>query len=279
MKRTILLVDDDEGLRESLERSVRRKGHEVQCASRVAGALERLRSEKIDLVLLDMKLPDGSGLDVLTQARSLDPEILVVVMTAYPDVKTAVRAMKEGAADFLVKPFDLEELHRVVSRALETRELRFRLRRLERECANREETSEILGESRTMDLLRGEIARVAPTATPVLVLGETGTGKELVADSIHRLSDRREGPLVKVNCSAFSEQILESELFGHERGAFTDAREARAGLFEMTDGGTLFLDEISEMKLALQAKLLRAIEGHSFRRVGGSREIRTDVRV
>ena len=279
MKIHMLIVEDDTGLRDSLEKSFRRRHDKVVTASTVADALRMLKESKIDLVLLDHRLPDGSGLEVLTAARDMDEETAVVMMTAFPEVKTAVHAMKEGARDFIVKPFELEELHLTVERAIEARELRRDVRRLERERRSREDITEILGESHTIEQVRSQIQKVAAADTPVLVVGETGTGKELVADSTHRLSPRFQGPLVKVNCSAFSEQILESELFGHEKGAFTDAREARAGLFEMADGGTLFLDEISEMKPGLQAKLLRVVEGQPFYRVGGQREVRTDVRV
>ncbi|MBP90288.1 MAG: hypothetical protein CMJ64_26885 [Planctomycetaceae bacterium] len=279
MKINILIVEDDSGLQSSLKKSFLRRDHAVSCASTVTEALEMLHGRKLDLVLLDNRLPDGSGLDVLTAVRDLDQEIAVIMMTAFPELKTAVRAMRDGARDFIVKPFELEELHLTVERAIEARELRRDVTRLERESRRRGEIAEILGESKAIDQVRDQIHLVAGADTPVLVIGQTGTGKELVADSLHRLSSRAKRPLVKVNCSAFSEQILESELFGHEKGAFTDAGEARAGVFEMADGGSLFLDEISEMKLGLQAKLLRIVEGHAFYRVGGQREVRTNVRV
>lgn len=278
-KLTTLIVEDDEGLRPALERSLRRWGHEVHGVSRVSQALPLLRERCFDLVLLDLRLPDGSGLDALAAARNLDQEIVVIVMTAFPELKTAVRAMREGARDFVVKPFGLDELHLAVDRAIEDRELRRKLQCLERERRTREDITEILGESPAIGRVRDMIRKVAEAGTSVLVVGETGTGKELVADSIHRFSSRAAGPLVKVNCSAFSEQLMESELFGHEKGAFTDAKAARAGLFEMAHGGTLFLDEISEIKLGLAAKLLRVVEGHPFRRVGGQREVRVNVRV
>ena len=279
MRMTTLIVEDDEGLRSSLKKSLDRRGHEVLGASMLSEANRLLHERKIDLVLLDIRLPDGSGLDFLAGVRDLDEETLVIVMTAFPEVKTAVRAMKEGARDFIVKPFELEELHLTVQRTIEARDLRRDVRRLERESRRRDDIPEILGESPIIQRVRDETCLVAEADTPVLIVGETGTGKELVADSLHRLSSRSKGSLIKVNCSAFSEQILESELFGHEKGAFTDAKEARAGLFEMADGGSLLLDEVSEMKPALQAKLLRIVEGQPFRRVGGRREIRTSVRV
>ena len=248
-------------------------------AETVAEARAKLGERNIDLVLLDLRLPDGTGLDVLSTVCDIDERIPVIVMTAFPEVQAAVRAMKEGARDFIVKPFELEEMHLSVERALEARDLRRDLQRLERERRRLNEITEILGSSTAIEHVKEQIRKVADADSGVLVVGDTGTGKELVTESIHRLSPRRDAPLVKVNCSAFSEQLLESELFGHEKGAFTDAREARTGLFEMSDGGTLFLDEISEMKPGLQAKLLRVVEGHPFHRVGGHREVRANVRV
>lgn len=277
MNVTMLLVEDDEGLRSSLERSFRRKGHEILTSATVSGAKDILSQRKVDLVLLDLRLPDGSGLEILTHARQIDPEIVVITMTAFPEVKTAVRAMKDGARDFVVKPFELEELHLTVGRALETLELGRKVRRLER--IHRHEATDILGESPAIRSVKEQISKVAGTDAGVLVIGDTGTGKELVVDWVHQLSNRAAGPLIKVNCSAFSEQLLESELFGHDKGAFTDAKSPRPGLFEMASGGTLFLDEVSEMKRDLQAKLLRVVEDQVFRRLGGQREIHTNVRV
>ena len=279
MSINMLIVEDDDGLRSSLKKSFQRRHHEVLEASTVAAADRLLSEQKIDLLLLDMRLPDGSGLDVAAKVRDLDEEIVIIMMTAFPEIKTAVRAMKEGAQDFIVKPFELEELHLTVERAIEGRELRRKVRHLEHERQLREDTDGILGESRAINHVREQIGLVANADSSVLVAGETGTGKELVVDAIHRCSSRSGRPLVKVNCSAFSEQLLQSELFGHEKGAFTDARYARPGLFEMADGGSLLLDEISEMQPELQATLLRVVEGQSFRRIGGTREIRTDVRI
>ncbi len=276
---SILLVEDDAGLRGSLALSLSRRGYAVMPAASRAEAERILADHGIDLLLLDLRLPDGSGLDVLARARELDPQAPVVVMTAFPDVRTAVRAMREGARDYIVKPFELEELHLTLEREVEARGLRRAVHRLEREKLERDEITEILGESPAIEAVRESVRRVAGTDSPVLILGATGTGKELVADSIHRLSARRAAPLVKVNCSAFVGNLLESELFGHEKGAFTDAREARPGLFEVASGGTIFLDEVGEMQPALQAKLLRAVEGHPFHRVGGHRAIRCDLRV
>jgi len=279
MKPVLMIVEDDAGIRSSLEKSFLRRDYIVFGTSRVSDANRIMREQKVDLILLDLRLGDGSGFDVLEAARDLDAEILVIIMTAFPEVKTAVQAMKGGANDFVIKPFELEELHLTVERVIETRTLRRNVRLLERERRKIGDITEILGESPAIKHVRGLIRRVAVTDAPVLVTGETGTGKELVADAIHGLSPRSERPLVKVNCSALSEELLQSELFGHEKGSFTDAKQARSGLFEMSDNGTLFLDEISEMKAGLQAKLLRVTEGHPFRRVGGQREIQTNVRL
>ncbi len=279
MTLSTLIVEDDEGLRSALESSFRSKGHEVSGVSTVAAATDILHQRKIDLTLLDIRLPDGSGLEFLTQIRDFDEAIIVVMMTAFPEVKSAVQSMKEGAYDFIVKPFELQELHLTIQRAIEARELRRSVRHFQRERRLRDDIAEILGESDVIEQVREQIRKVAVADTPVLITGETGSGKELVVESIHRLSSRSDAPLVKVNCSAISEHLLESELFGHEKGAFTDAKTAREGLFEMADGGSLFLDEVSEMRTPLQAKLLRIVEGHPFRRIGGKREIRTNVRV
>lgn len=275
----MLIVEDDEGLRPSLEESFARKGYDIIGTSTASEAISLVRQRNIAVILLDIKLPDGSGLDVLRAVKELDDEIIVIMMTAFPDIRTAVDAMKDGASDFVVKPYELAELHMAVERAIEVRSLRRSVRHLRHERQSRNEVTEILGESPAIASVRDEIRKVAEADTSVLVVGETGTGKELVADSIHRCSARSRGPLVSVNCSAFSETLLESELFGHEKGAFTDAKEAHAGFFEMAEGGTLFLDEISEMKAGLQAKLLRIVEGQPFRRVGGQREIQVNVRI
>ena len=279
MKSMMLIVEDDESLRGSLESSFTLKGYEVIGAATISAATRILKQRSIDLILLDLRLPDGSGIDLLATVRDLDKETVVIVLTAFPEIRTAVRAMKEGASDFVTKPFDLEQLHLTVARAVETRTLRRNVWLLEWERRARGEITDILGESVAIEGVRHLIRKVADTDAPVLVTGETGTGKELVADAVHRLSLRFGTPMIKVNCSAFSEQLLQSDLFGHEKGAFTDAKEARAGLFEMANGGTLFLDEISEMKTDLQTKLLRVVEGQPFRRVGGQREIRTNVRL
>lgn len=279
MALTMLVVEDDAGLRPALEESMARRGFEVVGVPTVREGIRFLGEHHVAIVLLDLHLPDGTGIEVLTAARDIDPEISVIVMTAFPEVRTAIRAMKEGAADFVIKPFELAALHLAVDRVVELRSLRRSVRRLDQERRVRRGGSELIGESPVMSHLRTQIEQVAPVDAGVLIVGRTGTGKELVAEAIHRRSARAGLPLVTVNCSAFTDTLLESELFGHEKGAFTDARTSRAGYFEMADGGTLFLDEISEMKPELQAKLLRVVEGHPFRRVGGQREISANVRV
>lgn len=279
MKTTLLIVEDDTSLRSSLEKIFSRRGYQVFAVGKAKDAINLLKEYSICIMLLDIQLPDDSGMAVLSQACSIDEEILVIMITAFPEIKTAVQAMKVGAYDFVIKPFELEELYLTVERAKQTRSLRRDVKRLERQYINQTENKDILGESSAIKELKNKISKVAQTNTPVLIVGETGSGKELISNAVHYSSDRSNGPLVKVNCSAFSEALLESELFGHEKGAFTDAKTAHIGLFEMADEGTLFLDEISEMKLPLQAKLLRIVEGHPFRRLGGQREISTQVRV
>lgn len=279
MALTLLIVEDDLGLRPALEESFTRRGFDVVAVSGKAEGVRVLRERNVAVALLDLHLPDGLGTDVLAVAREVDPETSVILMTAYPEVRTAVRAMKDGASDFVIKPFDLAALHHTVDRVVELRALRRSVRRLDRERQGRSGGMPLIGEHPTVEALRADIAKVAPSDASVLIVGRTGTGKELVAGAIHQASARAAAPMVTVNCSAFSDSLLESELFGHEKGAFTDAKAPRAGYFEMADGGTLFLDEVSEMKPELQAKLLRVVEGHPFRRVGGTRDIAADVRV
>lgn len=279
MNIVMLIVEDDEGIRQSLEKSFVRRGYETHGASTVADACRILLERKVHTVLLDVRLPDGSGLEVLSVAREVDKEIDVIMMTAFPEVQTAVSALKEGARDYIVKPFELEGLHRNVERTVEARRLRLTVRHLEREKRSQGKTNQLLGVSPAVEKVKALIQKVARNDTTVLLVGETGTGKEIAANTIHSLSPRCDGPFMTVNCSTFSEHLLDSELFGHEKGAFTDAKDARAGLFEMVDGGTLFLDEITEMKPGLQAKLLRVLEGNPFRRVGGQREMQTNVRI
>jgi DNA-binding NtrC family response regulator len=280
VKPNLLIVEDDESMLLTLQDLFLQEGKEVICARDGETAMVEFGKNQPDLVLLDIRLPGIDGLSVLEKMRQDAPGLLVVIMTAYPEVPTAIQAMKAGAYDYINKPFDLDELRLVVQKALETRSLKDEVNRLRKQGQGAAHTFRILGQSRATQQLQKIIQKVAEAPkTPVLLTGESGTGKELAANAIHYQSRRADDALVKVNCSALSENLLEDELFGHEKGAFTDAKEAKKGLFEMADGGTLFLDEIGEMTPTLQPKLLRILEGEPFRRVGGTREIRTDVRV
>jgi two-component system, NtrC family, response regulator AtoC len=275
----ILVVDDEELIRWSLVERMRAEGHDVVEAGTGAQALECAR-DGVDLVLLDYKLPDMDGVTVLRRIKELDPDVLVILLTAYASVETAVEAMKEGAFHFANKPFDLDDIAFLVSRALETTQLRREVRRLRASQAQPYSVDRIVGQSAAMEMLRNFLAKVAasPAAT-VLLTGESGTGKDLAAKVLHYNSDRSNKPFMNITCSALPETLLETELFGHERGAFTDARQQKRGLFESAEGGTIFLDEIGEMVPALQAKLLRVLEEKSFRRVGGLHDIKVNVRV
>jgi DNA-binding NtrC family response regulator len=278
MPERLLIVEDDATIRITVGGFLERLGYRVERAEDAAGALERCRAERYDLVLLDLRLPDGNGLDLLPKLRDLDDTALVIVMTAYPEVRTAVAALKAGAYDYINKPFDLDDLRQLIERALETHRLRHELRwrRAQAEVCPIEG---MIGRSPAFRQLVDVTHKIAAAGrVPVLIRGESGTGKERVARAIHCLSARAAGPWVAINCSALPEGLLESELFGHERGAFTDARQAKPGLFELADGGTLFLDEIGDLALPLQPKLLRALDTQRFRRVGGHKEQQVDVR-
>jgi two-component system, NtrC family, response regulator AtoC len=276
---TILIVDDEDLIRWSLRERLQADGYDILEAGTGKAALEQFKSG-VDLVLLDYRLPDIDGLSVLRELKKLDPEILVVLLTSFVSVETAVEAMKLGAFHFANKPFNLDEVAATVSRALETTRLRREVKQLRANEARPYSLRAIVGESETMESLRQLVAKVAASpASTVLLTGESGTGKDLVAKTIHYSSTRSPRPFMNITCSALPEQLLESELFGHERGAFTDARLQKRGLLESADGGTVFLDEIGEMVPALQAKLLRFLEEKSFKRVGGAADIRVDVRV
>jgi DNA-binding NtrC family response regulator len=278
-KATILVVDDEALIRWSLTERLKSEGYELLEADTGHAALEKL-PEGVDLVLLDYRLPDTDGVTILRKIKEFDQDILVILLTAYATVETAVEAMKLGAYHFANKPFNLDEVAATVDRALETTRLRREVRQYRTNAARPYSLQRIVGASSAISALRSLVARVAvsPSST-VLLTGESGTGKDLVAKVIHYSSDRASRPFMNITCSALPEQLLESELFGHERGAFTDARTQKRGLLEMADGGTVFLDEIGEMTPGLQAKLLRFLEEKSFKRVGGSHDIRVDVRV
>lgn len=279
MKPAILIVEDDDTMRETLSDVLRKRGYEIYTEARGHDAISTIKKNMIDLILLDMKLPDVDGLDVLKKIKEIDTDILVIIMTAYSDIKTAVSAMKLGAYHYINKPFELDELNLLIEKGLETQSLINEVRRLRRQQKG-DENTHIYGVSPQIQYVKELIGMISKTnKTSVLIQGESGTGKELVANAIHYNSSRRNKPLMKINCSAIPDSLLESELFGYEKGAFTDAKATKKGLFELADGGTIFLDEIGDMKPFLQSKILRVIENQSFMRVGGEREIKVDVRV
>jgi DNA-binding NtrC family response regulator len=276
---TILVVDDEPLIRWSLSERLKAEGYEVVEADTGKAALEQL-PRGVDLVLLDYRLPDTDGVSILRKIKEFDQDILVILLTAYANIETAVEAMKLGAYHFANKPFNLDEIAATVERALETTRLRREILHLRADAARPYSLHSIVGNSPSITALRHLVARVAASpASTVLLTGESGTGKDLIAKVIHYASDRSARPFMNITCSALPEQLLESELFGHERGAFTDARTQKRGLLEVAEGGTVFLDEISEMVPALQAKLLRFLEEKSFKRVGGAADIHVDVRV
>ncbi len=277
---TILVVDDEHLIRWSLDQQLRREGYTVLLAETGAEALQKAQADSPDLVLLDIGLPDADGLEILERLRAGDPEALVIMITAHGGVESAVRAMRLGAHDYIIKPFDVEELKLTVRKALDTRALRRDVARFQAELQRGSSLGDIVGDSRIIRDLKLLIQRIAQSdATTVLLEGESGTGKDLVARVIHFQSARARAPFLAVNCAALPDHLLESELFGHEKGAFTDAKALKKGLFEQADGGTVYLDEIGDMKPDLQAKLLRLIEEKSFRRVGGLRDLQVDVRI
>lgn len=276
----ILIIDDEPHLPHQFARYLRKHGYEVYTAPDGEAGLKEVQKYTVDLVLLDLRLPKMSGLEVLAQIRKIEPELPVVMLTAYGDVQTAVAAMKLGASDYLLKGFDLEELLLVVRRSLETSAMWRELRQLRRERSDSYHFKYIVGQSERMRQVFDLVARVARSDTAsVLLVGESGTGKEVVAHAIHEQSQRAHGPFHPLNCAAIPSNLLESELFGYEPHAFTDAKKQKRGLLELAEGGTLFLDEIGEMPLEMQAKLLRVLETRSFYRLGGGKEVKINVRV
>jgi DNA-binding NtrC family response regulator len=259
--------------------TLERAGYGVVEAADLKQARQALRRQPPTVVLTDLRLPDGTGLEVLRAAKSLDPDVPVVVLTAYGSIEEAVAAMKDGAEDFLQKPVDPDHLLLVLERLVETHRLRRACLLMREEYARRYGFPRIIGDSPAMQQVGQQLQRVAPTETTVLLLGESGTGKELFARAIHHLSHRRQAPFVAINCAAIPETLVENELFGHEKGAFTGADGRQVGKFELARGGTLFLDEIGELPLAVQSKFLRALESRTITRIGGGQEIGVDVRV
>ena len=278
---SILIVDDEEKITALLEAELSDEGYDVTTATNGDEAIRILRAKRFDVVLTDLRLGRTDGVQVLRAAKEIDPTCAVLLMTAYATVKTAVSAMKDGAADYLEKPVDLEKLRLVLERSLEARRLAEENRRLKdgMRAGRIGGANMVRGKSRAMAQVMALAERVAPSEATVLLTGESGTGKEVMARAIHEWSLRREHPLVAVNCAALAETLLESELFGHEKGAFTDAHERKMGWFEVARKGTVFLDEIAEMKPSTQAKLLRVLEDRRFHRLGGSEIIEADVRI
>jgi len=275
----ILVVDDERSMREFLEIFLRREGYDVSTAEDVDTALAYLESDEIDLVITDMQMPEKTGLDLILEAREISPDTAMIVVTAFGTTDSAISAMREGACDYLTKPFKVDELRIVIEKALEKKLLSNENRRLKEELRGQSRSRDIIGHSRVMQEVHELIGQVAETKTNVLVCGESGTGKELVARAIHDQSPRSENPFVAINCGAIHENLLESELFGHVKGAFTGAIQNKDGLFEAATGGTLFLDEIGELSHPLQVKLLRAIQEKSIRRVGDTVDRKVDVRI
>ena len=280
---TVLVVDDEEGVRASI-RAILEETCEVLEAEHGAAALEILAQREVDLVMLDQRMPGEAGVDILPRVKALDPSVVVVIATAVRDVRTAVEALKRGAYDYLIKPFEVDEIIGLADRVLEKRDLEREVVSLRSALAGGgAETSVgfegLVGRHPEMARLYQLITQIAPTPTTVLITGESGTGKELVARAIHRRSDRQNAPFVAVNVAAIPETLVESELFGHERGAFTGAHARRLGRFELAHGGTVFLDEIGSLRLELQSKLLRVLQEREVERVGGQRPVPVDVRV
>ena len=276
---SILVCDDDRAVRSALNVNLTKAGYAVTLCDSAEEALERLRAEPVDVLLTDVKMPGITGLDLLLEVRTHWPDTRVVIMTGFGSVTDAVNAMKAGASDYLIKPIARDELLLLLQRALETRALAREVRQLRQEVEARYGFSNLIGATPAMHEVYEQVQAVADSKTLVLVTGETGTGKELIAHAIHYRSSRARSPLVVVNCGALPENLLESELFGHEKGAFTGAIRTHQGKFEQADGGTLFLDEIGEIPAPVQVRLLRVLEGGAFTRVGGERGVKVDVRV
>jgi len=278
-KKTILVIDDQDLMRESLQESLERFGYSVRAFSNGKDAVKSFLEGGIDAVITDLKMPEMSGLDVLNRCKQIAPDVPVIVITAFGTVETAVNAMKQGAFDYIKKPFEPDEIDMVLRNAVERRALMAENEYLRARIAEDRQVSFVTGESKAMKAIVAEIDKIAATSSTVLLSGESGTGKEVIARTIHAKSPRAGNPFLAVNCAALSAGLLESELFGHEKGAFTGADKMRKGRFELAHGGTILLDEVSEIDINLQAKLLRVLQEREFERVGSSDTRKADVRV
>src|SRR5881296_12740 len=276
---TLLVADDDPGLRESLERTLTREGYRVVLASDGRAALERVQAGGIDLIVTDLRMPGLTGLDLLRAAKAIMPDVDVILLTAFGTVEEAVKAMKDGAYDFLTKPFRREQLIKLVDKALERRDLIEQNKALKKQLEDIRAKGQMIGSSPAFRRMLTLVEQIADSSATILIQGESGAGKELVARAIHERSGRRTGPFVAVNCAALPETLLESELFGYEKGAFTGAAGRKEGRFELASGGTLFLDEVADLSLVTQPKILRVLQEGEFERLGGTRTLQVDVRI
>ncbi|HOJ49261.1 MAG TPA: sigma-54 dependent transcriptional regulator [Spirochaetota bacterium] len=275
----ILIVDDEKNIREGLKKTLELEGYNIETASNGEEAFEFIKNNDFDLVITDIKMPVISGTKLLEMINNIKPYIKVIMLTGHGNVETAVESMKKGAYDFFTKPVDIDKLILTIERAIKEKNIILENIELKKQLNEKYGIENIIGSSSSLKSVMDIVKQVAPTKATVLIEGESGTGKELIANAIHRLSDRADKPLVKLHCAALNENLLESELFGHEKGAFTGAIAMKKGRFELADGGTLFLDEIGEISPIIQVKLLRVLQEKEFERVGGTKTIKVDVRV
>jgi two-component system response regulator PilR (NtrC family) len=278
-KEKVLVVDDERSMREFLDIMLKKEDYRVSLASNGEEVIRLIEKEIFDLILMDIRMPRMDGITVLKKAKAISPETMVIMITAYASADTAIKAMKEGAYDYITKPFKVEEIKLIIKNALEKKNLQKENTLLKQVVKDRYHFGNIIGQSPKMLALYDLLEKVSSTKTIILITGESGTGKELVAKAIHYNSPRKDKPFVTLNCGAIPESLIESELFGHVKGAFTDAIAMKKGLFEVADEGTIFLDEISELPLLMQVKLLRVLQDKEFKRVGGTEDIRVDVRI
>jgi len=275
----ILVADDEQSMREFLDIMLKKEGYKVSLASSGEEVVKLMEKDIYDLILMDIRMPKLDGISALKKAKTISPETVVIMITAYASADTAIKAMKEGAYDYITKPFKIEEIKLIIKNALEKKNLQKENILLKQVVRERYHFENIIGQSSKMLELYDLLEKVAPTKTNILITGESGTGKELVAKAIHYNSPRKDKPFVTLNCGAIPETLIESELFGHMKGAFTDAIATKKGLFEVADEGTILLDEISELPLMMQVKLLRVLQDREFKRVGGTEDVRVDVRI